>query len=281
MTVHRYILRARSSGATLLAAAALTAVTVLGAQTPAHAQSEDPFAPFLGIWSGVFTTQDHEFWGLEDFTCFPGCSLAAYEQMIAVLNDPANDELPFGALMGRNGQFATEHLASILTPIGRQIQQANTLENDPKLYCQPYGFVREIMNPLPIQITRDGDHLLIRYEEYSLLRPIYLDGRPRLQYMTPTMLGHSVGRIEGGALIVETTGVVPDRFSDATQGGYTGALTAIERYTIHDNPRRLELIVTLEDPIVLTEPHVMTKTWLYTPDVELVQDSCGDYPGKF
>jgi len=261
--------------------AAVTAVTVLVAQQPAHSQPDDPYAPFLGIWSGVFTTQENEFWGLEDFTCFPGCSLAAYEQMIALLRDPANDELPFGALMGMNGQFVTEQLVSILTPIGRQIQQANTLENDPKLYCQPYGFVREVMNPLPIEITRDGDNLLIRYEEYSLLRPIYLDGRQRPQYMTPTMLGFSVGRIDGGALIVETTGVVPDRFSDASQGGYTAALTAIERYTVHDNPRRLELTVTLEDPIVLSEPHVMTKTWLYTPDVELVQDSCGDYPGKF
>ena len=255
--------------------------TWLGALGPAAAQSEDPFAPFLGTWSGVFTTQDHEFWGYEDFVCFPGCSLAGYEQMIALLTDPANDDLPFGALMGMNGQFASEHLASILTPIGRQIQQANTLENDPKLYCQPYGFVREIMNPLPIRITRDGEHLLIRYEEYSLLRPLYTDGRPRPQYMTPNMLGHSVARIEDDALIVETTGVTPDRFADATQGGYTSALTALERYTVHDNPRRLELIVTLEDPVVLTEPHVMTKTWLYTPDVELVQDSCGDYPGKF
>ena len=45
-------------------------------QLPAVAQTDDPFAAFLGIWSGVFTTQDHEFWGFEDFTCFPGCSLA-------------------------------------------------------------------------------------------------------------------------------------------------------------------------------------------------------------
>ena len=183
--------------------------------------------------------------------------------------------------MGMTGEFANDHLDSILTPIGRQIKQANTLDNDPKLYCQPYGFVREVMNPLPIHITRDGDNLLVRYEEYSLLRPIYMDGSQRPQYMTPSMLGHSVGRIENGELVVETTGMLADRFSDATQGGYTSALTAVERYTVLENPRRLELILTLEDPIILTEPHVMTKTWLYTPDVELVQDSCGDYPGKF
>jgi hypothetical protein len=99
--------------------------------------------------------------------------------------------------------------------------------------------------------------------------------------MTPTMLGHSVARIEDGALVIETSGVLADRFSDFSQGGYTGALTAVERYTLHEDPRRLELTLTLTDPIVLTEPHVMTKTWLYTPDVELVQDFCSEYPGKF
>jgi hypothetical protein len=262
-------------------AAAVTVVSLVIGQSPAAAQTEDPFAPFLGIWSGVFTTQDNEFWGFEDFTCFPGCSLAAYEQTIGVLSDPANDQLPFGAIMGMSGEFAVEHLKSILTPIGQQIQQANTGDNDPKLYCQPYGFVREVTNPLPMQITRDGDILLFRYEEWSLLRPVYTDGRPRPQYMTPTMLGHSVARIEDGALVIETSGVLPDRFSDFSQGGYTGALTAEERYTIHENPRRLELTLTLTDPVVLTEPHVMTKTWLYTPDVELVQDVCSEYPGKF
>lgn len=262
-------------------AGSVTVIALLIGQSPASAQSEDPFAPFLGTWSGVFTTQDSEFWGFEDFTCFPGCSLAAYEQTIRVLSDPANDELPFGAIMGMSGEFAAEHLTSILTPIGRQIQQANTGENDPKLYCQPYGFVRQVTNPLPMQITHDGDILLFRYEEWSLLRPVYTDGRPRSQYMTPTMLGHSVARIEDGVLVIETSGVLADRFSDFSQGGYTGALTAVERYTLHEDPRRLELTLTLTDPIVLTEPHVMTKTWLYTPDVELVQDFCSEYPGKF
>jgi hypothetical protein len=247
---------------------------------PASAQADDPFAPFLGIWSGVFTTQDSDFWGFEDFTCFPGCSMVGYQRTVEALNDPANDQLPFGAFMGMGGQFANEHLQSVLTPIGRQIQQANTDENDPKLYCQPYGLVRQVTNPLPMQITHEGDILMFTYEEWSLLRPAYTDGRPRPQRMTPTMLGHAVARVEGGELIIETSGVVPDRISDFTQGGYTGALMALERYTVHDDPRRLELELTLTDPIVFTEPYVMTKTWLYTPDVELVQDTCGDYPGR-
>jgi len=78
----------------------------------------------------------------------------------------------------------------------------NKPENDPKfLNCQPYGFVREVTNPLPMRISRDGQHLLVRYEEWSLNRPIYLDGRAHPTYATPSLLGHAVGRVENGVLI--------------------------------------------------------------------------------
>jgi len=169
----------------------------------------------------------------------------------------------------------------MLTPLGKQVRAANKPENDPKfLNCQPYGFVREVTNPLPMRISRDGEHLLVRYEEWSLLRPIYMDGRAQPTHSTPSLLGHSVGRVENGALIVETTRVTPDLISDSSQAGHSGELTAVERYTVHDNPRRLEVTLTLTDPVTFTKPLVVTKTWLYTPDVELVQDTCSQQPGK-
>src|SRR5690606_34713197 len=112
-----------------------------------------------------------------------------------------NDERPVGELLARAAAFGDGQIASILTPGGRRIQAENAPENDPKLHCQPYGFVRQVTNPLPMIVRRDGEHLLVQYEEWSLLRTIYMDGRPHPQYRTPSLLGHSVGRIEDGALI--------------------------------------------------------------------------------
>lgn len=261
---------------------ALLAGVLLTVATKAHSQSDDDaLAPFLGIWSGVFTTQDHSYWGLEDFVCFPGCPSEAREFAIALLEDPANDERPADELLGQAMGFAGMHLADYLTPVGKLIQQENTQENDPKLHCQPYGFVRQVTNPLPIEIRRNGDHLLFVYEEWSLLRTVFLDGREHPEYRTPSLLGHSVGHVEDGVLVIETTRVTPDRISDFSQGGYSGELSAVERYTIRDDPRRLELELTIEDPVTLTRPYVIAKTWLHTPDVELVQDRCGELPGKF
>jgi hypothetical protein len=247
----------------------------------ATAQSADPVAPFLGTWSGVFTTQEHEYWTFADIQCFVGCAQDFYDGLSKLLADPANDAIPAMALSGQAASASLAALDAVLTPLGKQVRAANLPENDPKfLNCQPYGFVREVTNPLPMQISRDGDHLLVRYEEWSLLRPIYLDGRAQPLHRTPSLLGHSVGRVENGALIVETTRVTPDWLSDTSQVGHSGELTAVERYTVRQNPHRLELTLTLTDPATFTKPAVVTKTWLYTPDVELVQDTCSQQPGK-
>ena len=247
----------------------------------ASGQTSASVEPLLGTWSGVFTTQAHEYWTFADIQCFVGCPLEQYNRLSALLADPANDDRPVMALAGEAGAAWEAEFAATLTPLGRQVREANKPEDDPKfLNCQPYGFVREVTNPLPMRITRDGEHLLVRYEEWSLLRPIYLDGRPHPTHRTPSLLGHSVGRIESGALIVETTRVTPDLISDALLAGHSGELTAVERYVVRDNPRRLELTLTLTDPATFTKPLVITKTWLYTPDVELVQDTCGQQPGK-
>jgi hypothetical protein len=95
------------------------------------------------------------------------------------------------------------------------------------------------------------------------------------------MMGHSVGRYDNGALVVDTLGLAPDIFYPAwSGGGYSDQAHAVERYTIAENPRRLEVEVTIDDPKMLTEPYTFRKVWLHTPDVELVHDSCKDYPTK-
>jgi hypothetical protein len=254
---------------------------LLASSFGAAAQTGNSVEPFVGTWSGVFTTQENEYWTFADIQCFVGCTQDFYDRLSALLADPKNDSTPMFALSGQAQAASQAALEAMLTPAGKQVRAANKPENDPKfLNCQPYGFVREVTNPLPMRISRDGDHLLVRYEEWSLLRPIYLDGRAHPTHNTPSLLGHSVGRVENGALIVETKRVTPDLLSDSSQVGHSGELTAVERYTVRDNPRRLELTLTLTDPVTFTQPLAVTKTWLATPEIELVQDTCSQQPGK-
>ena len=80
---------------------------------------DDGLGPFLGTWSGIFTTQDNEFWGVEDMVCFAGCSPEAHSHMRSLLDDPANDDRPVNALLGESWGFEAEHIVPILTGEGR------------------------------------------------------------------------------------------------------------------------------------------------------------------
>jgi hypothetical protein len=263
---------------TLAASLGLAACRAGPADTPAAAHPD-----FTGVWSGAFTTQKNEFWQLEDLTaCFPGCTPTARAYYASVIEDPANDAKPVTELWGMATAFMREELAKKSTPDGLAIQAANTEASDPNFRCVPYGLVRAAVNPLPIEIRAEGDNLRIVYEEWNQSRPIYLDGRAFPSDIAPTRLGYSVGRYEGDALVIETRGIEANLYYDfQSGGGHSAAATVTERYVIADNPRRLELDMTITDPTTLLEPHVIHKTWLATPDITLVEDRCGDVPGKF
>lgn len=231
-----------------------------------------------GTWSGVLTMADHGYWRVEDHLCFMSCTPEAYDHLARVM---AYDQRPIEALMLEGLRFMRRQLGEISTAEGLALQQASTPQNDPSLECRPYGLVRQILSPLPIRISRAGDRVVIDYEEWNQRRVLYLDGRVPPPGGEPTAFGHSTARDDGHALIVETVGVTADIYHPASSGGgHSDRLRVIERYTLHDAPRRLELELTLEDPITLRAPYRIAKTWLAAPDVELVRDSCEDVPGK-
>jgi hypothetical protein len=227
------------------------------------------------------TTRDNDFWRVEDWACFNGCTDKVVAQVRELLNDPANDKVPVMALIGRSWGTSRQEMKSRLTPPSLEIFEKISDDNDPTLNCEPYGFYREVVNALPIKISKDGANLVIEYEEWSQKRTIHMDGTTHPQDLQPTMMGHSIGHFEKDALVVDTVGLAPDIFyPQYSGGGYSDKAHAVERYTVAENPRRLQVEVTIEDPTMLTEPYKVRKTWLHTPDLELVHDSCKDYPTK-
>jgi hypothetical protein len=255
------------------------ALAALGAG-PVAAQNGHP--DFTGIWSGNFTTQDDEFWQVEDFTiCFAGCTPTSREYFGKLLDDPANDARPVRELWNQTTAFMRQELAEKSTPRGLELQAANNSANDPTLLCQPYGLVRAAVNPLPMRIRTDGGNIVIDYEEWNESRTIYMDGRGHPADLTPSRLGHSIGRYEGDTLVVDSTGIQGDIYYSFQSGGaYSDQVHVVERYTLHDDPRRLIAELTVTDPSTLRAPQVIEKIWLYTPDLVMIEDRCGDIPGK-
>jgi hypothetical protein len=277
----RFTLLAIALGATLAGCSKPAAPPAASAADTAPTPAAAARPSLEGTWSGVMTTRDNDFWRVEHWACFNGCTDQAVAHIRQLLDDPANDKIPVEALLGMTWGFSRQEMKPRLTEPSLEIFDAINDETDPTLNCEPYGFAREVVNALPIKIRRDGDNLVIDYEEWSETRTIHMDGRDHPQDPTPTMMGHSVGHFEGDTLVVDTVGLKPDIFYPQwSGGGYSEQAHAVERYTVAENPRRLELTVTIDDPKMLREPYTFSKVWLYTPDLELVHDSCKDYPTR-
>ena len=125
-----------------------------------------------------------------------------------------------------------------------------------------------------IQIVQSPDHVVIVHEMVHDARVIPLDGRPRVTGTSMRQyLGESRGRFEGDTLVVETT-----NFSNKTS--YRGSNTNLkltERYRRIDD-RRLELLLTIEDPTVWTAPWTV-KLNMRPTEGDLVEYACheGNY----
>ena len=115
------------------------------------------------------------------------------------------------------------------------------------------------------------------------LRRIHTDGRPHPADPDPTFHGHSIGHWEGGTLVVDTVGIVPQSpiAAHETVGlANNGGMHIVERI-------RLRSQDVLEDVITVTAPNVLTRPWTSTrlfnrergAENEIIEGQCvrGDY----
>jgi len=87
-------------------------------------------------------------------------------------------------------------------------------------------------------------------------RRFFMDGRPHpdLARFTPRLYGHSTGRYEGQALVVETVGL---NVGNVPGGGKRRPETRLtERFELAADGKQLKIIYTWTDPGLYVEPHI-------------------------
>ncbi len=110
-------------------------------------------------------------------------------------------------------------------------------------------------NSSAFHVVQSNDEVLIVREGPVVPRTIYMNGRPHppLGRWEPTATGHSVGRYENGALVIETVGL--------TAGGVPGGgrrtpeTKLTEHYTPSADGKRLTMQYTWDDPKIYQKPH--------------------------
>ncbi len=152
----------------------------------------------------------------------------------------------------------------VLTSAGAAAHEHyDVLTENPILTCSPVSPVRAWSQPgTPTEIRREGDNVIIHHEFMDVVRVIHINTDEFPEDAPRTEIGYSIGRFEGGDLLIET-----GRFSAASiRAGnlHTEDFHFSERLTIDPDNADLVLTWTATDPRYYSEPlvgsRIMTRT---------------------
>jgi hypothetical protein len=140
--------------------------------------------------------------------------------------------------------------------------------------CRPYGMPRMMaVASYPVEILQTPGQVTIVTEAFSEVRRIFLN-QPQLPIdeVPPGYYGHSVGRWDGDALVIETVGIkesVPgyNGIPHSTEMRITERMRLVTPDVLHDQ-------ITIDDPIVLEKPVVYTLAYRRLPNYKMVEFIC-------
>jgi len=122
---------------------------------------------------------------------------------------------------------------------------------DSNARCLPMGFPRESLDQ-GAEIVQAPGFVFFEYPYNSVVRTIYLDGRPPLNDRVKLWYGDSRGRWDGNTLIVEGRNVNEHGWYDTYGNFHSPDLRIEERFTFAGD--RLYYDVTSDDGRVFTRP---------------------------
>jgi hypothetical protein len=144
-------------------------------------------------------------------------------------------------------------------------------------YCTPPGMPGIMgIGQYPIEFLFTPGRVTTHHEAWMQWRNIYTDGRGHPEDLDPTFAGDSIGRWEGGTLVVDTVGIKP---TVALGMGmkHSDKLHIIERmHLARGDPDTLVVEMTAEDPEALEKPWVHTLTFKRSRDWQLLEFECAE-----
>ena len=135
----------------------------------------------------------------------------------------------------------------------RQIPPANG--NDPLGDSNPPGLYRTLIYNRPFEFVQSKDKVTQLFEWAKIWRNIWTDGRPVPDDVPagPYWYGYSVGKWEGDTLVITTLGVDDRAWLDEWGTPFSTDARFTERWK-KIGPDRLQLTLTVNDPVVYTKP---------------------------
>jgi len=128
---------------------------------------------------------------------------------------------------------------------------ANWLDRDPEIRCYLPGVPRAMYMPYAFQIIQGTTKVMMAFEFRNAERTIHLD--EVVQYPGDAFMGHSVGKWDGDALVVEVSRLTPYTWFDRAGNFHSDGLRVTERYTPLTRDA-IQYEARIEDSKVFTRP---------------------------
>src|SRR5216684_3316683 len=283
-------MRGRYLGSTITVAIAAAAVgAVISAsitQTSGQAQAARPASVggkpnFTGIWQA----NNEANWDLQAHAALPAAVTQPGIYSYDYARVPAAPVLALGAAGAVPGSLGVVQGDGQIPykPEALAIKKENAehwIDRDPELKCYLPGIPRAMYMPYPFQITQSTNKIEMAYPFGATGRTIHLDkvaGPP-----DDTFMGHSVGRWDGDALVVDVTNFNDRSWFDRAGNFHSDALHLVERFTLR-SPDVIRYEVTIEDPKVFTRPWRIAMP-LYRrvePNMQMLDFRCIEFAEEF
>jgi hypothetical protein len=155
------------------------------------------------------------------------------------------------------GWPTTQRARDTMTGDRRDLATANS-------ECIPAGVPGLMTLPATIAVAAQGGTVTFAIDWLGAQRTVYLDQQHPAN-VERTLFGHSVGKWEGGALLVDTVG-----FTAQPQGMAPGFPSSegkhvVERFSLSDDRKHVHYEATVDDPAYLAMPVTVESRWDYRP----------------
>jgi hypothetical protein len=130
--------------------------------------------------------------------------------------------------------------------------------------CTPPGPPVLMANSVPIIVSAEGDTVTFQIDWSQARRVI----RMRAEHAVnpePALLGHSIGRWDGTALIVDTIGFSAHAEGMGLSFPSSAAKHTVERFSLSDDGKQLNYEITVDDSTYLTESVTYRTRWDHRP----------------
>ena len=137
-----------------------------------------------------------------------------------------------------------------LTDAGEAAAKNFKRDDNPRFRCQTTSIVFDWTFDGPVnRITQTNDTIVLEYGQFGLKRTIFMNLKDHPRTVRPTRSGHSIGRWDGDALLVDTVGFLPGYLNTPVPN--SDKLHVTERFVLDPGKMALTRSYSAEDPVYL------------------------------